>query len=259
MKICLLGSEGFIGTHFRKIVPNVYRYDLVLGDDIRDTFKLDTVFEKERFDVVINMAARAGVRLGEEHYEEYFSTNCIGLQNVIKACEKYGVKKFVHLSSSSKIEAKSIYGVTKLTGDCLVRNSNLDYSLITPFTVIGEGGRKEMVLEKWKNQILKGENVTFYGDGTSFRGYTYVEDFVKGVLLSISAPKGEYNLGGDQKVTLEELWEIFKEVYPQAERTMLPMPEYDECGQLADTSKSYEIMEWKHTTDIKKKIKELIQ
>jgi len=257
MKILLTGSEGFIGTHFRNKIPDVYRYDLVNGDDIRDKFKLDALFNKERFGAVINMAARAGVPQGEEFYDEYISTNCNGLMNVIRMCEKYK-SKLVHLSSSAALKARSIYGITKLAGDYMVKSSNLDYALVRPYTVIGENGRKEMVLLKWKGQIERGEKVTFYGDGTTFRGYTYVGDFVDGVIKAINGPKGEYELGGDQKVTLEELWDIFKEVYPEAERVISPLPAYDEPGELADTSKSFEILGWKHKTDIKKKIKELI-
>jgi len=263
MKTLVIGDQGFIGQvliyELSAKGHETYGYDLQSGEDIRDLFKLDKFFEKERFDVVLNLAARAGVASGEEYYEEYYSTNCVGLMNVIKMCQRYKVKKFVHLSSSAALKALSVYGITKLAGDHMVKNSGLDYALIRPFTVVGENGRKDMVVYKWLNQIKSGEPVTFYGDGTTYRGYTYVGDLVDGIIRAMDGPTGTYNLGGDQKVTLEELWEIFKVAYPDAERNILPLPDYDEPGELADTSKSFEVLGWKHTTNIKDKIWELIK
>jgi UDP-glucuronate 4-epimerase len=255
MKILLTGGEGFIGSHLRKEI-DCQVYDLVNGDDIRDKFKLDNLFTKEKFDLVINLAARAGVSSGEEFYEEFFSTNCIGLKTLIEVCKKHKAK-LVHYSSSAAINARSIYGITKLAGEKMIENSGLDYVIIRPFTVVGENGRKEMVLGKWLGQYQRGEKITFNGDGTSFRGYTYVGDLVDGTIKSLGLSKEKINLGGDQKVTLEELWEIFKEIYPNAERKILPYPSWDEPGEMADITRTKELLNWKPSVDIKEKIKEL--
>lgn len=258
MKTLLVGGSGFIGSHFQKRIDCIV-YDLQNGDDIRDRFKLDRLFNKERFDTVINLAARAGVPMGEEFYEEFFSTNCVGLRTLVEVCEKYEVKKFIHFSSSSALALKSIYGITKLAGEKIVENSKLDYVVVRPFTVIGENGRKEMVLYKWKGQYERGEKISFYGDGSTFRGYTYVGDLIDGVLASVKVSREVLNIGGSQKVTLEELWEMFKEVYPDAEREILPLPDYDMKGSLADISRTTELTGWKPKADIKQKIKELWQ
>ncbi len=257
-KILLTGGRGFIGKYLQEELKeyDVYVYDLVDGNDIRDKYKLDDLFNKEKFDIVINLAARAGVSIGEEYYEEFFSTNCIGLKNLIDLCKKHKAK-LVHYSSSSAIKAKSIYGITKLVGEKMIQNSDIDYVIIRPFTVIGENGRKEMVLLKWLGQYQRGEKITFNGDGTAFRGYTHVKDLVRGTAMALKLSRELINLGGDQKITLEELWNIFKELYPKAEREILPYPSFDEPGELADTSRAREALGWKPESDIKQVIKNI--
>jgi len=255
MKILLTGGEGFIGKHFQKRME-CQVYDLVNGDDIRDKFKLDNLFNKEKFDLVINLAARAGVSAGEEYYDEFISTNCVGLKTLIDICNKHKAK-LIHYSSSATINSRSIYGITKLAGEKMIENSDLDYVIIRPFTVIGEGGRKEMVLGKWLGQYQRGEKITFRGDGTSFRGYTYVEDLIDGTILSFKLSRKKINLGGNQKITLEELWNIFKELYPDAERETTPYPNWDEPGEMADITETKKLLGWIPKTDVKKKIKEL--
>lgn len=255
MKILLTGGAGFIGSHFQKSI-DCQVYDLVNGDDIRDRFKLDRLFSKERFDIVINLASRAGVPAGEEFYEEYFSTNCVGLKTLAEVCKKYNAK-LIHFSSSSAIKAQSIYGITKLAGEKLVQASGVRYVIIRPFTVIGENGRKEMVIYKWKGQHERGEKISFFGDGTTFRCYTYVGDLIDGVIKSLDVENETLNLGGNQKVTLEELWKIFKEVYPDSEREILPIPDYDITGEIADITRTTELTGWTPQADIKKKIKKL--
>lgn len=280
-KILVTGGQGFVG---KNIMPRlsgmgheVFFYDLLSGCDIRDKFSLDKVFEENQFDFVINLSARAGVRRGEDFPEEYFSTNVIGLDNIIKACEKYGVKKIVHFSSSSVFGAqlegvgtdedapkkpRSIYGITKLAGELLLEKSSLDYVIIRPFTIIGENGRKEMVIYKWINQIKSGQKVSFYGEGKSSRGYTYIQDLIDGVITCLfdkEVKRTSFNLGGNQEVSLEDLWNIFKSVRPEAERDMIPMPKTDQMFSLANCGKAYVELNWTHKTDIREKIKEIIQ
>lgn len=262
-KIALIGGNGFIGSHMQRLFKDKFDlvvYDIANGDDVRDKFKLDRLFQKEQFDVCINLGARAGVPSGEAFYEEYFSTNCIGLKTLIDVCEKYAVR-LIHFSSSSAIDHKSIYGITKRAGEMILENSNIHWVIIRPFTVIGENGRKEMVICKWQQQAKKGNKISFYGNGCTFRGYTYVEDLIEGVekcIEKVEANSRIFNLGGNQKVLLEELWDIFKEVYPDAERDILPLPDYDVSGNMADSTEANEILGWFPKTDIKSKIKQIL-
>lgn len=258
MKILLTGGAGFIGNHLQKALDyDVHVYDLIHGNDIRDRYKLDNLMNKEKFTHVINLAAKAGVPMGEEYYTEFFETNCIGLKTLIELCKKHKAK-LIHFSSSSALKARSVYGITKLAGEKLIEASGVDYVIIRPFTVVGENGRKEMVIYRWLGQYQRGEKISFYGDGSTFRGYTYVGDLVEGVLKSLDVKNEILNVGGSQKVTLEELWNIFKEVYPDAERDTLPLPSYDITGEMADISRTTELTGWTPKADIKKVIKTLL-
>jgi nucleoside-diphosphate-sugar epimerase len=153
-KVLLTGGEGFIGKHIQKMIPNCYSYDLVNGDDIRDMYKLDVLCSNERFDTCINLSDRAGVKWGEEYPEEFYSTNVLGLTNVVKVCRKYDIR-LIHFSSSSVFkkqdrplkeddikEPVSIYGMTKLMGELIIRQWSLNWTIIRPFTVLGGRGRK---------------------------------------------------------------------------------------------------------------------
>jgi UDP-glucuronate 4-epimerase len=261
-KILLTGGAGFIGTRLKeKLIEEGFEvlvYDLIDGNDICDKYKLDNFVNKEKPRMIINLAAKAGVPMGEEYYEEFFRTNCIGLKTVIDVCKKHNVK-LVHFSSSSCLKAQSVYGITKLAGEKLIEASGIEYLIIRPFTVIGENGRKEMVLYKWLGQYLRGEKISFYGLGDTFRGYTYIGDLVEGVDMSLDISYKTLNIGGNQKVTLDEFWGIFKEVFPEAEREMLPLPSYDITGEMADISETTKLTGWTPQTDIKLKIKELLQ
>lgn len=271
-KILLTGGEGFIGKYFQMNLMSkgisFFSYDLSGGYDIRDKYELDFLMDNEKFDTVINLAARTGVKWGEEYPEEFTSVNVEGLQNIVDLCQKYNTR-LIHFSSSSVFkksdkplketdwkEPISYYGTTKLIGEILIKMANIDYTIIRPFTVLGRRGRPGMIIDRWMSQIEKKEAVTFYGDGKTYRGYTYVEDLIEGVLAS---KPGEYNLGGDQVITLEEMWNIFKDVYPRAERNILPLPVFDVYGSVADTSKAFNDFGWKHKTDLKKKIREWIK
>jgi len=266
-KVLLTGSEGFIGKYFREKIDCLC-YDLENGDDIRDKYKLALLFENERFDTVINLAARAGVRFSEEYPEEYFSTNVTGLQNIISLCSRYYVR-LIHFSSSSVFKPKddplveddlkepiSVYGISKLAGELLIKKSDINWTIIRPFTVLGGLGRKGMIIDRWITQIRRGEPVTFYGDGATSRGYTYARDLVSGVLRSTP---GDFNLGGDQVVTLSDMWNIFKKVFPEAKRKFELLPPYDIPRSMANTEKAFNQFGWHPETDIKEKIKEWLQ
>lgn len=282
MKILVTGSQGFVGGHVFAINKHRFEshsligYDLVNGFDIRDKFTLDRVFESEGIEAVISLAARAGVRRGEEFVQEYFDTNVIGLANLIEISEKYKVKKFIHFSSSSAFGAqkedhatregdpkkpRSVYGITKLAGELLLEKSDLPYIIIRPFTLIGENGRKEMVVYKWLNQIKEGKPATFYGEGKSFRGYTYVGDIMDAIelILESDIEREDFNIGGRDIVRLEELKDIFVSVFPEAAFKILPMPKSDQMFSLADTSKAERMLGWSPKTDVREKIREILK
>ena len=231
-KILITGQEGFIGEHLLDALQDDYDimgYDLELGEDIRDRFKLDKLFNEFLPDVVIHMAARAGVRTGEEYPDEFISTNIIGTQNVVDMCKKYKLKQLIFFSSSSVLggnsdnnplkedgeyNPKSLYAITKVAGEMIVKNSNVPSTIIRPFTVYGENGRKDMVIYKWINEIESAKPISIYGDGKTKRGYTYVKDLCWGVkkcILNHDAFFKIIHLGGSEIIKLDDIIKIFFE------------------------------------------------
>jgi UDP-glucuronate 4-epimerase len=267
MKILLTGHSGFIGTVLYKRLTElnfkVYGYDLKGGNDIRNRMKLEYLFETERFEKVIHCAALTGVRRGESYPEEYISTNIIGTKNLIELAEKYKVRHFINFSSSSvygqdtknaltedvACKPQSIYGMTKLMAELLVRRSSILTTTIRPFTVYGDNGRPDQVIVKWINCAKEGKPVPFYGDGKSSRGYTHVEDLVDGVMKcmdrNFNNKHETYNLGGDTSVTLNSLFEIFKRVKKDIQAEMIERPAGDNLFSFANTIKAQKDLGWK--------------
>lgn len=275
MKILLTGHLGFIGSNWIKLRHYEERgwitkcYDLKKGDDVRDKPKLEFLFETENFDLVIHCAALTGVRRGELYPEEYISTNIMGTKNLVDLSEKYGVKHFIHFSSSSIYadkkgliketedkEPNSIYGMTKLVAEKIVQRSILPYCIIRPFTVYGENGRPDQVIMKWIRQIKNKEPITFYGNGDTGRGYTYIGDLIKAIMIIIDKKiTGTYNVGGDVFVMLKELWELFG----KPKRNILPLPFADRRSSIACTDKAGTVFRWQPKADFKTKVKEIIK
>ena len=242
MNCCLSGSQGFIGSHLLGHLlgagHKVVGYDLQSGEDIRNEFQLDRVFNENQFDMVIHLAALAGVPKSIEYPKEYIDTNVTGTHNIVEMCQKYGVKNLISFSSSSVLGTQSggrvserapcnpisLYGITKLAGEQIVRNSGLNYFIIRPFSVYGMFGRHDMVIYRWIEQIKAGKPITFYGDGGSERGYTYVEDLCKAVVRltgemeAVESPREDMtydagriiHLGGSEVITLNMLYAEFE-------------------------------------------------
>jgi len=258
MKVLVTGHRGFIGTRLCKLLKknkiDYDGFDLLEGFDIRNSLQLDKQFEAGQYDVVIHMAALAGVRRGQVFPEEYISTNILGTQNIIDMCERYDVGRLIFFSSSSvlggletglgldetyDLNPTSLYAVTKVTGEFLVNNSKLKSTIVRPFTVYGENGRPDMVIYKWINQIKAGRPATVFGDGKSVRGYTYVGDLVQAICDLLKKPyDGTIHLGGSEQIQLAEVFAEFlehcKKKKIKAEVALLPMPEADVKSSFAN-------------------------
>jgi UDP-glucuronate 4-epimerase len=199
-------------------------YRLVEGD-IRDR-ELVFATVKEGFDAIVHLAARAGVRPSLSQPVLYEEVNCVATIHLLEAAVAFGKPRFVFASSSSVygINAKlpfseedpidrpvSPYATTKRSGELLVFNyhhlNGLDAACLRFFTVYGPRQRPEMAIAKFTAAIEKGEEISFYGDGTSRRDYTHIDDILDGVEASIEQVRGFeiVNLGGSHPVTLSEL------------------------------------------------------
>lgn len=280
--ILITGHRGFIGSYLTKELDarkmEWVGFDLKEGKDIRNKYSLYEYFDFYRPTQVVHLAALAGVRRGEEFPDEYISTNVQGTMNVVKVCEKFGVERLINFSSSSVYgegkppvkeqdpkNPKAIYGLTKLMAEKLVEGSKINSITIRPFTVYGEHGRPDMVFYKWINQIKEGKPVSFYGDGSSKRGYVNVNDLVDGVLKCLTSElnpgtKLALNLGGHEIVTLAELLGLFTKYSRKSfEVESLPMPSSDIYENWADTTLAETLFEWKPTRKFEVEIKKIIK
>jgi UDP-glucuronate 4-epimerase len=195
--------------------------------DITDRVGLDRLFAEERFDAVIHLAALAGVRPSIREPWRYAQVNVVGTAHLAEAMLARGVSRLVFASSSSVYgdntlvpyeesqrvdDPASPYATTKRAGelmlDTFAKLHGLSSACLRFFTVYGPRQRPEMAIHKFARAIERGEVVTLYGDGSSSRDYTYVDDVLDGVLGALDRPPVGcriYNLGGTQPVRLDAL------------------------------------------------------
>jgi UDP-glucuronate 4-epimerase len=264
-RILLTGGAGFIGSHVAEtlvrrgmaltIVDNldsfyprarklknleeirrVGAYEFV-EQDICELEGLREVFARVRPEIVIHLAARAGVRPSIEHPLLYERVNVAGTLNLLELCRKPGVKKFIFGSSSSVYGATSRapfseneaglhpispYAATKLAGELLCYTYAHLFGFPTVclrfFTVYGPRQRPDLAIHKFTALLEKRQPLPIFGDGTSGRDYTYVDDIVAGVLAALDyepqASAGArfeiFNLGNSHPVKLNELIELLE-------------------------------------------------
>jgi UDP-glucuronate 4-epimerase len=211
----------------RNVAPFLPRpdYRMVEGD-IRDAALVDSLFAAGGFDAVVHLAARAGVRPSLAEPILYEDVNCIGTLRLLEAARRHGPRTFIFGSSSSVygINGKvpfaeddevnqpiSPYATTKRAGELLGFNYHHLYGLrvacLRFFTVYGPAQRPEMAIHKFTDLLARGEEVPLYGDGSTRRDYTYIDDIVDGLVAALDlAPGFEIlNLGGAQTTALLEL------------------------------------------------------
>ena len=184
------------------------RFDLITGD-IRNSDHLKEVFDRYKIDSVVHLAARAGVRPSLSDPLLYQDVNIRGTLILLEACRKQKIKKFIFASSSSvygenlrvpfsekdlDIQPISPYGATKRAGELLCYTYHHLYGMAIAclrfFTAYGPRQRPEMAIHKFTRLIDRGEKIPFYGDGSTRRDYTYVDDVIDGVIGSIRYHKG---------------------------------------------------------------------
>jgi len=277
--ILVTGSEGFIGYHLCSKLDALrikyIGYDLVFGQDIRNKFQLAKMFETNPIDTIIHLAAEPGVRIGEEYPEEFITTNILGTEILLNLAKKYNVKHMIVFSSSSifgeqpcpqdehaLIAPTSLYGITKAAVEMLCLKSKVSTTIIRPFSVYGENGRGDQVLDIWLNQIKAGKPITFFGKGDTKRGYVYAGDLVEGVIKILNLKPilnfDVYNLGGQEIVTLQRYLDIFMSVYPDLKVEYLPLPAADPYENWAKINKAMSGLGWNPKTNFEEKIKEII-
>jgi len=245
----------------------------VVDADIRDTSTMIALFAEYKFDVIAHLAARAGVRPSLAEPKLYAETNINGTLNLLELAKEHNIKQFVFGSSSSVygINAKvpfaendpifnpiSPYAATKAAGELLCHTYSHLYDIrcvcLRFFTVYGSRQRPDLAIHKFSKLISEGKPIQVFGDGTSRRDYTYIDDIIQGVRAAIDYDRSMYeifNLGESQTTELNELISLLERSLDlQAVIDRQPMQPGDVPATFADISKSRELLGYNPTTKI---------
>lgn len=303
-KILVTGAAGFIGYHVAKRLlergddvvgvddMNDY-YDVSLKEarlarltgserftfelmDIADSGRVARLFERERPDAVVNLAAQAGVRHSLSHPHDYIGANMVGFLNVLEGCRHNAVGHLVFASSSSVYGANtrmpfsvadnvdhpvSLYAATKKANELMAHSYSHLYGLhatgLRFFTVYGPWGRPDMAMFLFTRAILAGQPIDVFNHGDMRRDFTYIDDIVEGVVRVIDAPASPdpswtgdaprpgssyapyrvYNIGNNEPVELMRVIELIEATLGRkAEKRMLPMQPGDVPATYADVT-----------------------
>ncbi|MBU3184313.1 GDP-mannose 4,6-dehydratase [Clostridium estertheticum] len=257
-------------------INNITGDNLIIKEgDIRDTIFLTKIFSLYKIDIVIHLAAMAGVRPSIINPFLYNEVNMTGTLNLLELCNKYKINKFIFASSSSvygnneklpftesdPVDSPiSPYGAIKKSGEllCHVYSHLYGFNIacLRFFTVYGPRQRPDLAIYKFTESILKGNEISIFGDGTTKRDYTYIDDIVQGIDKAITwTIEGNnkyeiFNLGDSTTIMLKYMIERIEiELGTKAIIKYLPMQPGDVNITYANISKSKEILGYKPITN----------
>ncbi|MCM2265858.1 MAG: NAD-dependent epimerase [Desulfuromonadales bacterium] len=326
-RILVTGAAGFIGSHLAKRL--LLRGDVVVGlDNLNDYYdvslkearlnqltgqenfsfvKLDLadrremtdLFARERFDVVVNLAAQAGVRYSLVNPHAYIDANLVGFMNVLEGCRHSGVEHLVYASSSSVYGANtampfsvhdnvdhplSLYAASKKANELMAHTYSHLYNLPTTglrfFTVYGPWGRPDMALFLFTRAILAGQPIDVFNHGRMRRDFTYIDDIVEGVIRvadrtalpnpqwsgakpdpgTSAAPYRLYNIGNHNPVELMHLIEVLEDALGRkAEKNILPIQPGDVPATYADVDDLVRDVGFKPATSIEEGVGRFVE
>lgn len=318
MKILITGVAGFIGSQLAKRLLNMghnvigidnlnHYYDVSLKKarlkllsennflffqtNIENLDHILEIFNSEKPEVTINLAAQAGVRYSLENPHTYISSNIVGFMNILEGCRLYDVKHLIYASSSSVYGANTalpfsvhqnvdhplnIYAATKKANELMAHSYSSLYALPTTglrfFTVYGPWGRPDMALFKFTKNIIEGNPIDVYNNGKMMRDFTYVEDIVESITRLIEKPSqpnkewsGDqpdsgtsyspyniYNIGNNKPLSLIEfISSIEEKVGKKAIKNFLPIQDGDVPVTYADVEDLYRKINFRPHTPIK--------
>lgn len=248
-------------------------------EDIENKAFLETIFSQHRFDVVYNIAARAGVRASMDTPEVYFTSNTLGTLNLLECMRKYGVKKFVLTSTSSLYAGQRLpfeetlpvnhpispYAASKKAAEVLAYTYHhlysIDVSILRCFTVYGPYGRPDMSPDKFMKCIAASAPLPLNGDGTQSRDFTFVDDIARGVVLA-SKPLGYeiINLGNEKPHTIREMISLL-EGYLDKKAIIEhhPFNASDMLHTWANTNKAKKLLSWEPKISLAQGLEIMVQ
>ncbi|HUF00476.1 MAG TPA: NAD-dependent epimerase/dehydratase family protein [Anaerolineales bacterium] len=237
-------------------------------------------FKGDKFDGVINLAARAGVRYSVEDPWVFVESNVLGTLNMLEICRQTGTKKFIVASTSSiygaeppyptpesasSSEPLQPYAASKKGAEAMCHAYHhlygIDVSVVRYFTVYGPAGRPDLALFRFVQWISEGLPVRVNGDGEQSRGFTYIDDIARGTILALK-PVGYQviNLGGHEVITINNLIKLIEEVIgKEADVQYGPPNPADMFTNWADVSKAGELLGWEPQFNMRAGVEKLVE
>jgi UDP-glucuronate 4-epimerase len=246
--------------------------------DISEKSILDQ-YKDEKFDAVINLAARAGVRASTEDPWVFVDTNVTGTLNMLELCRRNDIPKFIMASTSSIYGANPVYptpedsesdhplqpyAASKKGAEALAHSYHflydLDVSVVRYFTVYGPAGRPDLALFRFTQWIIEGRPVQVYGDGEQSRGFTYLDDIARGTIAALKPLGYEViNLGGHEVITINDLICLLEDtIGKKAVVDHFPPVLADMRSNWADVSKARRVLGWEPQVSLQQGVKLLV-
>jgi UDP-glucuronate 4-epimerase len=297
MRILVTGGAGFIGSHLVEKLLATGHEVTILDDfndfydpqikhaniagfakdvaihhiDLRDGASVRNVFQREKFETIAHLAARAGVRPSIEHPQLYCDTNVSGTLHLLDAARVTGVERFIFASSSSVYgssktvpfsegqhltQTLSPYAATKIAAEFLCSTYAHLYPMrvvsLRYFTVYGPRQRPDLAIHQFTLRIYAGEPIEQFGDGTTRRDYTFIDDVIQGTMaaLKYDGPRFDiFNLGESETIQLKDLISAIENALRKKAK-INPLPEQpgDMPLTCADISKARELLGYNPTT-----------
>ena len=316
MQVLVTGVAGFIGMHIAKrLLENGCKvvgidnlndyYDIELKKarlsqlncksydfefekiDINETEKISNFFKKHKFELVVHLAAQAGVRYSIENPHIYIDTNIKGFLNILESCKDQNINNLIYASSSSVYgnnsdtdfkeldntnEPISLYGATKKSNELMAFTYSNLYNIniigLRFFTVYGPWGRPDMALFKFTHAILQDNPIQIYNNGKMIRDFTYIDDVVESVSRIVMKIKENslenvkhniYNIGSENPMPLMDYITVLeKTLGKSAKKIFIQAQLGDVTRTSSNSSKLYNWINYKPKTEIKAGIKNFV-
>jgi UDP-glucuronate 4-epimerase len=239
--ISLPEDAGGLNQVVSKKYPNIAFFKLDLGD----TKNIEALFQERRFDMVLHLAAQAGVRYSMTHPEAYIESNIQGFLTILEACRRHPVQRLIYASSSSVYGTNtkqpfsetdavdnpaSLYAVTKRANELMARSYQALYDIQSTalrfFTVYGPWGRPDMAPFLFTKAIIEGNPISVFNHGRMSRDFTYIDDIIEGIVrvMALDKPAAIYNIGNGKPVDLLRFIQALEdELGVKGIKNMLPM------------------------------------
>jgi len=279
-----LGFDKSDIVYGKKIVSSLSKNSSFIQLKLEDKAGIDRLFAEEKFDIVCNLAAQAGVRYSIENPYAYIESNIVGFINILEACRHNPVQHLVYASSSSvygmndkvpfseedKVDSPvSLYAASKKSNELMAHAYSNLYKIpatgLRFFTVYGPWGRPDMAPFLFTKAIVNNEPIKIFNNGNMLRDFTYIDDIVDGVIKTLThIPQTEipykiYNIGNSKPIKLMDfISEIEQALNKEAQKVFMAMQPGDVYQTYADTSNLENDVNFKPDTPIKEGVKSFV-